>query len=501
MSLRFPRTVEALSALPDGEATLANVVGLEEGFARARLRSSIPIDKKDGPGRGAAVDADVILAGGGLSLFYGAYLARAGLKVIIFDRRKIGHGHREWNISRRELAPLVASGLFTDEEVARLVLTEYRHGIVRWHGGGTYPVRGVLDCVVDAEALLPALRARAEAAGARLLDHHALAGYAVGPGGVRVTLRGEAGPVDVTGRLLVDGLGASSPHAAFDLACPTVGAVLRGLDEGEGTLEVDPTVGEILVTTEGLEPTSGDGGDRRQHVWEGFPSTGGRFTTYLFYYAEPSRLGPHPLLSLYERFFLTLGRYKRGAARVEKATYGFIPAYTRLREMPVAPSDRVVLVGDAAGRHSPLTFCGFGSMVRSFMPVGDRLKACLAEDRLGRGDLAKVWHEPPSLGVMGGLTLMMCAERHRTTSRDPGAVNALLDAAFGVLAARGNDVFAAFVRDEIGFRDFFGFMNETAKLRPSIYDEVFAQLSPGEIARWLLRLGRLGATQWRTPRI
>jgi len=495
---RFPRTVEALAALPDGEATLANVVALEEGFARAR---PIAIDRKGGPERGAAVDCDVILAGGGLSLFYGASLARAGLKVVVFDRRQIGRGHREWNISRRELAPLTTSGLFSDEEVARLVLSEYRHGIVRWHGGGTYPVRGVLDCVVDAEALLPALRTRASDAGARLLDHHALVGYAVGPGGVRVTLRdATGGEVVVTGRLFVDGLGASSPHAAFDLTCPTVGAVLHGLDEGEGVLEVDPTVGEILVTTEGLEPTGDGGGDRRQHVWEGFPSTGGRFTTYLFYYAEPSRLGPHPLFALYERFFLTLPRYKSGAARLEKATYGFIPAYTRLREMPVAPSDRVVLVGDAAGRHSPLTFCGFGSMVRSFVPVGDRLRALLADDRLSRGDLAKVWHEPPSLGVMGALTLMMCSERHRTTARDPGAVNALLDAAFGVLAARGNDTFAAFVRDEIGFRDFFGFMNETAKLRPSIYDEVFAQLSTGEIARWLLRLGRLGATQWRTPR-
>jgi lycopene cyclase CruA len=493
---RFPRTFETLSALPDGEATLENIAALEEGFARARApgRGTIAIDRKGGPASGTAVDCDVVLAGGGLSLFYGAYLSRAGLRVVIFDRREIGRGHREWNISRRELAPLTASGLFTDEDVARLVLTEYRHGIVRWHGGGTYPVRGVLDCVVDAEALLPALRARATAAGARLLDRHALVGYAVGAGGVRVTLRGPDGAtVEVIGRLFVDGLGAASPHARFDLACPTVGGVLRGLDEGEGALEVDPTVGEILVTTEGIE-------EGRQHIWEGFPSTGGRFTTYLFYYDEPSRLGAHPLFSLYERFFLTRGRYKRGAAEVEveKATYGFIPAYTRLREMPVAPSDRVVLVGDAAGRHSPLTFCGFGSMIRSFVPVGDRIRACLASDRLAERDLARVWHEPPSLGVMGGLTLMMCSERHRTAARDPSSVNALLDAAFGVLAARGNDTFAAFVRDEIGFRDFFAFMNQTARIRPSIYDEVFAQLTPGEIARWLLRLGRLGAAQWRT---
>src|SRR6185295_1224689 len=106
----------------------------------------------------------------------GAYLARRGLRVAIFDRRRIGCGHREWNISRAELAPLVQSELFSAAEVDALVRMEYDHGVCRWHGGGEYPVRRVLDCVVDAEALLDGLRARAAAAGATLYDHHALVG-------------------------------------------------------------------------------------------------------------------------------------------------------------------------------------------------------------------------------------------------------------------------------------------------------------------------------------
>lgn len=479
-SRAFARTRAALS-----DEAWAHVTALERGFAE---RAACAVGG-GGPDRGAHVDFDVVLAGGGLSLVYGAYLARRGLRVAVFDRRRIGCGHREWNISRAELRPLVDSGLFDAAEVDALVQLEYDHGVCRWHGGGTYPVRHVLDCVVDAERLLDSLRARAAAAGATLLDHHALAGYRVGAGGVAVALAPAAeaatATTELTARLLLDGMGAASPHAAFDLVCPTVGGVLAGLDRG-GALGVDERVGEILVTTEGIE-------DDRQHIWEGFPGPGGRFTTYLFYYTEPALLPAHPLLSLYERFFATRPRYKTGAATLVKPTYGFIPAYSRLRPMPAA-RDRVLLVGDAAGRHSPLTFCGFGSMIRSFLPVADAVRRLLDEDRLDARALASVWREPPGLQVMGGLTLMMVPGRR--PSADPDAINRLLDAAFSSLNELGDEVYGAFVRDQIGFADFIAFMRATAKKRPTIYDEVFRQLSPGEIARWTLRLGRLAFTKW-----
>jgi lycopene cyclase CruA len=476
---RYPLTHAAFAALPDGEASLAHVIDLE---ARWNRRDAVSMSE-DGPDAHVTLDCDVLLAGGGLSLFYAAYLASRGVRVIVFDRGEIGRGHREWNASRRELRPLVTSGLFTDEEVEKLVEAEYREGICRWHGGGTYAVRNVLDLVVSSAPLLSGLKARALAAGAKLLSHHTLQGYARGIGGVEVRLATSSGPVKLTGRVLLDGTGAASPHARFDLVCPTVGGVLADVPLGEADDELDPDRGEILVTTEDVE-------DGRQHIWEGFPSRHDVITTYLFYYEEPHRMPERPLLSLYERFFRTLPRYKRGAPRLTKATYGYIPAYTRLRPMPASPADRVLLVGDAAARHSPLTFCGFGSMLRSFQPVSDALLACLAADRLSRRALSACWTEPPALRVMGGLTLMM-AERPRHP-RDPKDVNRLLDAAFSTLHDMGQDVYAAFVRDEIGFADFVAFMRATAKKRPGMYGEVFRHLDPLELARWSVQLGGLG---------
>jgi lycopene cyclase CruA len=258
--------------------------------------------------------------------------------------------------------------------------------------------------------------------------------------------------------------------------------VFAEVPRGDAPDELDPGRGEILVTTEDIE-------DGRQHIWEGFPGPKDVLTTYLFYYDEPERLPARPLLSLYERFFATLPRYKRGAPRLVRPTYGYIPAYTRLRPMPAAPSDRVLLVGDAAARHSPLTFCGFGSMLRSFQPVSDALIACLGEDRLSRRALAACWNEPPALRVMGGLTLMM-AERPDHV-RHPHDINALLDRAFETLHELGQDTYAAFVRDQIGYTAFMRFMRRTAAKRPSIYDEVFAHLGKGEIARWMLQFATL----------
>ena len=504
---RFPVTFAELGALPGGERILEHVCLLDEGWSRRTER--VAISDGDGPGRGE-MDVDVALAGGGLSLIYAAYLARAGYAVAVFDRGPIGRAHREWNISRAELAPLVQSGLFTDDEVAALVKFQYRDGIVRWHRGATYRVPHVLDCVVDAQGLLDALRRRAEAAGVLLLAHHRLDGYRVGRGGVALDLRERIGsglgdsdgdgdgerPRRLTTRLLLDGIGAMSPHARFDLVCPTVGGVLDDLEIGSGEDQLDPEVGEILISTEGIE-------EDRQHIWEGFPgSERGSSTVYLFYYAEPDTLGERPLLSLYERFFRLRPRYKRGPARLAKATYGYIPAYTRLREAPTAPSDRVLLVGDAAGRHSPLTFCGFGSMIRSFKPVSDGIRARLDADRLEQRSLAGIWDEPPALRLLGALSLMMVPRAGRGAFGRPrgdgerqgeGDINQLLDTAFGALASLGDEVFGQMVRDEIRLPDFVRFMRLTARRRPGIYHEAFQQLSPAELATWSMHFARLAA--------
>lgn len=487
-----------------------------DGPLGARRPSGLPrLEPREDLSIRAGDHFDVIIAGGGLSLIYAATLAAAGLRVCVFDRRDIGCGHREWNISRPELQPLRESGLFSAAEVDRLLLAQYRMGICRFGSGENHAVREVLDCVVDAERLLSALRERAVAAGATLLPRHALHGYRVESDGVRVALRaeGDGRLRHLRARLFIDALGAGSPHAAFDLLCPTVGGVLDDLVLGTNPDELDPSLGEILITTEGVE-------DGEQHIWEGFPAPhegagtapsgtpSRRMTIYLFYYQRRARIderlraGGKPLLALYERFFATLPRYKRGALRLLRPTYGYIPGYTRLSPMPAAPADRVFLVGDAAARHSPLTFCGFGSMIRSFLPISRGLLGALAADRLGQAQLASLWHEPPALQVMGGLTLMMmppASLRAGQQMSDPDSINRLLDKAFSVLASFGQEPYAAFLQDRVDAETFTRFMFATAKLEPSVYRRAFAHLSPTELAGWMRRFLKFRRSPTSSP--
>ncbi|WP_438034810.1 lycopene cyclase [Sorangium sp. So ce204] len=461
-----------------GEALLARLEHLDAVRAAPAPR---PGPSPRPPDRGATADYDVVIAGGGLSLLLAPLLASAGLRVAVLDRARIGAAHREWNAGTAEVAALSASGIFTRDEIERLVIARYVEGLCRWHGGGTYPVRGVLDHAIDAGGLLAAARARAEALGVTLLDGHALLGYAEGPDAVALAVaeaQPGAAPRALSARLLVDARGAASPYATADLLCPTVGGVLAGLSEGDGERRIRPDVGEILATTEDVE-------EGRQHLWEAFPGRPGETTVYLFYYARSGDVGPGALLSLYARFFRLLSRYKEGDARLVRPTFGFIPGWSRLSAAPRAPGRRVRLVGDAAARHSPLTFCGFGANVRELAATAADLARAVREP--GARHTSATARDAPVHSGTGALAALMAKPAGGARA---GEMNALLDTAFAVLHAMGNDAYAALLRDEMQPADFVRFLRETAARRPEVYREVVSALPLRAIGRWGAGLAR-----------
>lgn len=421
-------------------------------------------------------DVDVVIAGGGLSLLYAPLLAMRGLRVLVADRGTVGRAHREWNAQLGELATLTRLGLLTQEDVERIVVRTYAYGVCTWYDGGSFPVKGVLDCAFDGRALLTHVRARAEAAGVHICDETRVFGLGEGPGGVTVGLEDRSGARrHLRAKLVVDARGAASPYASADLVCPTVGGVLTGLEEGSGPRQQDPQVGEILATTETL--LAG-----QQHLWEAFPGRHGETTVYLFYYTWAKRFRPGDLLELYARFFERLPIYRAGSARVVAPTFGLIPGWSRLTPAPRAPGRRVLLVGDAAARHSPLTYCGFGDLVRSLDETLGRIERAVAsseglegvrEDRVlhgGTGLLAAMMAEPPS------------------DPRDHAAVNTLLNTAFETLHAMPNDAYARLLRDEMSGREFVTFLRTTAKKRPEVYRSVFERLGPTAVAKWGMNL-------------
>ncbi|MRG94231.1 lycopene cyclase [Polyangium spumosum] len=439
--------------------------------ARAERQPTIELTRPD---EGTTPDYDVVIAGGGLWLLVAPLLAARGLSVAVFDRARIGQAHREWNCSAKELAPLVSSGLLREDEVERLVVARYDHGVCRWHGGGTYPVRRVLDHAVDAGKLLAAVRALAEARGVALHDREAIVAHGEGPAGVALATSAGA---TLSARIFVDARGASSPLATADLVCPTVGGVLSGLEEGEAEDQIRPDVGEILATTEGVE-------EGRQHIWEAFPGKSGEVTVYLFYYALGGAPGAS-LVSLYARFFEKMSAYKRGDFRLVRPTFGFIPGWSRLGPGP-AHGQRVVLVGDAAARHSPLTFCGFGSALRSFEGVAASITRA-AEQPEGRGASVSPGDAPIHKGT-GALAWLMA-----TPPKEPARaweLNDLLDTAFATLADMGDEAYGALLRDEMSAKDFVRFLRTVAGKRPRVYRDVLGRLRLFGLGRWGFSVAR-----------
>lgn len=448
-----------------GEGLLERLDHLDA--VRAEPPRHAPAPSPAPPRRGDTCDADVIVAGGGLWSLVAPLLARAGLRVVVVERARAGQAHREWNASGRELEALVRAGIVDGPTLERLVVARYDHGTCRFHGGGAYPVRDVLDHAVDAGPLLAHARASAEALGVRFLDGHTVNGLATSDSGVRVLCDSAAGEVVLTARILVDARGASSPFASADLVCPTVGGVFEGLAEGEAHDEMNPRVGEILATVDGIDPTTG-----RQHVWEGFPGHPGQTTVYLFYYARATERVS--LAELYVRFFETLPSYKRGDARLVRPTFGFIPGWSRLGKAPASNDPRIVLVGDAAARHSPLTYCGFGATLRSLERCAADVAARVESPRDG-----VAVDDAPIHTLTGALAHMMAA---RVFSGD--ALNDLLDASFKSLYELGEEPYAALLRDEMAVGDFVRFLRKTAAAHPRVWGDVMRGLGPLAVGRW-----------------
>ncbi len=461
-----------------GDELTERLVHLDRVRRERELRPGAGADRVLAPpDRDASVDADVVMAGGGLSLLVAAELARLGLSVVVIERARAGVAHREWNASDAELRPLIAAGIGRETDLARWIVSRYERGVCRFHRGTPHVVRGALDVAVDAGAFLADVRARCAERGVRFVDGASVDGVGAGPTAVRVA----AGSLELVARLFVDARGASSPYASADLVCPTVGGVVRGLRRGDGPQEIDPRAGEILVTLDDAAP------GESQEVWEAFPGRPGETTVYLFTYeqaVDAARRGSS-LVDLYARFFAALPSYKLGDTTLVRPTFGYIPGWSRLEAGPRAPGQgvtaRIALVGDAAARHSPLTMCGFGSMVRTFVPVAARLaRVATASAKAPRLRLDP--DEEPVHAFTGALARMMA-------SRTLGpALNDLLDSAFGVLAGMGNDAYVALLQDRMSARDFTRFLRQTAKLQPRVYGQVMRALGPRATARWAAHL-------------
>lgn len=437
-----PFVYRHFSSVADGEKHLQRILELDR-YWETFHRRDVPAVVLDGSELPASAkptgDFDIIYAGGTLGILHAAVMASGYRRsILLIDSHAPGRSTRDWNISRGELDAIRRTGLLTEEEIDACIVCRYKTGWAEFFVENGRQRRlyldNVLDCAVDADMLLGKALARLrgnpgnKVAGGTTFrklyrfDDHVVVEV--------VDAKGET--AHYRAKVFVDAMGVLSPVAMqlnegrpHTHVCPTVGTISTGL---EG---VDHEIGEILVSTEPADMSAGRG---RQLIWEGFPAGKGKYITYLFFYDAVDSDNDKSLLGLFEAYFRKLPDYKKPGKdfAIERPVYGIIPAYFHdgFGRTRVIADDRILMLGDAATLGSPLTFCGFGSMVRNLERLTGGLDSALREDRLSAERLCTISAYEPNVAAMANLMKYMCYNRETDS---PNFVNELMNEVMIVL--------------------------------------------------------------------
>ena len=89
--------------------------------------------------------------------------------------------------------------------------------------------------------------------------------------------------------------------------------------------------------------------------------------------------------ALFEDYLRLLPEYQQVAIdqlQFQRALFGFFPCY---RQSPLQPGwNRILPIGDSSGSQSPLSFGGFGAMIRHLKRLTEGIDASLETDLLHR---------------------------------------------------------------------------------------------------------------------
>jgi lycopene cyclase CruA len=502
LAQQYPLTVQYFQQMPKGEADLTRVYWWEQ-----RWRSSVgALGAKRSPqqtrqvifkGNAAHADDlptyDLIYLGGALGVIHAAVMAQLGYRVLLIERLPFGRMHREWNISRAEFQNLIDLGLFTAAEFEGLIAREYVDGFHKFFDANNPPqakaavlhTPTVLNIAVNSAKLLQVCGEKLRRAGGEIWDYTEFTRADVQPHQVKVqgTHLPSQNLKEATGKILIDAMGTASPIAwqmnggrTFDSVCPTVGAVVSGIDPAVW----NSAYGDVLNS-------HGDISRGRQLIWELFPGPGNELTFYLFHYHQVHPENPGSLLEMYEDFFTILPEYRRcdlDQLTWIKPTFGYIPGHFSAndRDRTVA-YDRLVAIGDAASMQSPLVFTGFGSMVRNLPRLTDLLDTALRNNLFKAQDLNQIRAYQSNIAVTWLFSRGMMVPTGRQIP--PQRVNSMLNTFFGILAGETPEIADGFVKDRFGWLPFNRMAIKAAFTNPALLYWIWDLVGPMDMLRWL----------------
>ncbi|MFN6476113.1 FAD-binding oxidoreductase [Nostoc sp. DedQUE07] len=466
-------TEEILSQLP-GDV----LKGLRQGdriLTSVRENSApVPTLVKESQQPLGVVDFDVLICGGTLGILIGCALAVKGLRVALLERGILRGREQEWNISRKELDVFVELNLLTEDELASAIATQYNPARVSFAGGTEVWVEDVLNIGVDPVYLLATLKTRFLAAGGKLLENTPFTEAVVHPDGVMVNNQFKT-------RLLIDAMGHFSPITQQarqgkkpDALCLVVGSCAQGFPENNS--------GDLLLSFTSLQ-------NQCQYFWEAFPARDGR-TTYLFTYmdAEPQRLSLEALFEEYLRLLPEYQGVELNKLKFQRALFGFFPTY---RQSPLkTPWNRILPAGDSSGSQSPLSFGGFGAMVRHLKRLTYGIDEALETEQLSAKALTLLQPYQPSLTVTWLFQRAMSVGVNQKIA--PEQINQLLSAVFQEMQQLGTPVLKPFLQDIVQFSALTQTLLKTGLYHPLLVVKIIPQVGLASLLDWMLHYSNLG---------
>ncbi|MEH2047694.1 FAD-binding oxidoreductase [Nostoc sp.] len=420
------------------------------------------------------VDFDVIICGGTLGILIGCALVVKGLRVALLERGILRGREQEWNISRKELDVFVELNLLSEEELASAIATQYNPARVSFAGGTEVWVEDVLNIGVDPVYLLATLKTRFLAAGGKLLENTPFSEAVVHPDAVMVNNQFKT-------RLLIDAMGHFSPITQQarqgkkpDALCLVVGSCAQGFPENNS--------GDLLLSFTSLQ-------NQCQYFWEAFPARDGR-TTYLFTYmdAHPQRLSLEALFEEYLRLLPEYQGVELSKLKFQRALFGFFPTY---RQSPLkTPWNRILPAGDSSGSQSPLSFGGFGAMVRHLKRLTSGIYEALETEQLSAKALTLLQPYQPSLTVTWLFQRAMSVGVNQKIA--PDQINQLLSAVFQEMQQLGTPVLKPFLQDIVQFSALTQTLLKTGLYYPGIVAKIIPQVGLASLLDWMLHYSNLG---------
>ncbi|QIZ72092.1 FAD-dependent oxidoreductase [Oxynema aestuarii] len=455
-----------------------------QALKEGNIPQSSPIAQNEDPL--GELEWDVVISGGTLGIFIGAALAKKGWRVAVLERGILKGRNQEWNVSRSELDVFIKLGLLDRDELERAIATEYNPARIQFDRGPEFLIRDVLNLGVDPVYLLDLLKTRFLEAGGKLFENTAFEGATVHPDGIAIQTRTtvqndpEANTL-FKSRLLLDVMGHFSPIVNQarrgqkpDGVCLVVGTCAQGFPANE--------TGDLMVSFTPIQKQC-------QYFWEAFPARDGR-TTYLFTYvdASPERLS---LVELFEDYWRLLPQYQNvecDRLEVVRALFGFFPAY---RQSPLkSPWNRLVFVGDSSGIQSPLSFGGFGAMLRHLERLQRGIDEALDRDLLDAKALGKLQPYQPNIAVTWLFQKAMSIPSDRPVQ--PNQINDLLSGVFADMKQLGDPVLKPFLQDVIQFGGLSQTLLKTGLTRPGAIVPVVGQVGWSALIDWMQQYLNLG---------